>query len=754
MRRWAVVVVVAALVAVAQPAAAADPGLELVGDNTTFGTGGGEPSPDTLTNMTVQGSGTSADVVGSSGGSVGPITGNSTYSTSGERGNILQPKTSISEISIELMDDATPTQFEVRDNSSGTTLGTSSISGGSATVSGLSISQGQDVRLIFDAGGSSYTVDRILGNGVAPRSSSAFDLYGTSGAGNPTTGKILITKRVTVSTTLSDGQTTRYVGANHSADAVRGGRVNISLSDATASVDWEAYSGGSWSTVASDSLSDGITTTTFGPVDGPVRADISTTATADSPTIEIHNESALFQAADPTGGNADPTGDINSYDGDVSLDVSDADFRLAQSDSVTVTADNSTGQIGQTTVTSNGTVTFPYDAAAGSNSLTWTLTDSYDGDQITISQSFSTPAELEVYNETSPSQLADDTTLQFRFFADGNQQVVSKSVSDGTVSLDGLPASDRFVVTVSDDNTKYHGRRIVIESLFDQQEIYLLPLGADSVTIEFFLQDFTGGTYPPEETQLTIEKPVEKDFNGDGNETTQYQTIFGDTFGAEGGFPAILEQGARYRLRVDNQDGNQRLLGSYTANADATETLQIKGLTLDPPESQPYQTNFTRAADDQTVTWKYSDPTTSTTNLSVSIYEAGNRSNRYYSDSVSGPIQDYSAYQIAVDNDSDVTVNWSAERNGAVIGQARQVGGGVGIQIPLDADWLGALGVLTVGFVASLAGERKAAYVAVSVVAVAGLLMALQAVTILVPLWWVAALIAVGKLLHERQQPG
>lgn len=548
----------------------------------------------------------------------------------------------------------------------------------------------------------------------------------------------------------------RYVSAPHDAESVEQGWTNLTLQNATADVTWQedADGDGSWANVTSTTVSStqNLTQDLSGTTSDHWRVRVDIEKTGSDPVAEIHDEGLLFEASTPTLSDPDPTGQTGSYDGDVSIDVSDPDLGLAQGDSVVVEAVNDSGAtIGSETVSTNGTVTFDYSAPPGQNDITWTLSDDYNN-EITESQSFTTPATLRIYNESAPSQLVDDAgELRIRFFGDGGD-VVTRSTTDGTVSLSGLPANDRFVVTVSDDNEKYYYRRIIISSLYEQSEIYLLPRNATANNVEFRLNDFTGGQFPPSETRLFVEAPIEKDFDEDGANETRYQTIFGDTFGSSGGFPAVLKTNERYRLRLTNEAGDTRVLGSYTATADVVEPLSVRGLSFDPPEGQGWATILTTSDEPRAATWKFMDPSGQTENLSVQITD--DNGSVVYSDQVAGTVENYSVYDVSLQNDTQYTLNWSATRGGQQVGQTRPVGGSdIGIDIPLDADWLGTFGMITVVFALSLADVRKTTYVAMTAVALAGVLMALKAVNIFPPLWWLAAFIAAGAHLNTMQEP-
>jgi len=489
--------------------------------------------------------------------------------------------------------------------------------------------------------------------------------------------------------------------------------------------------------------------TASGTVIGSFSTDGSGSATISVPAASSADVQ-LFTSKTPTLSNETPTGKVTTYDGNVSIEVTDADFG-SQTDEVTVTATDDSGQtIGSTTITSNTTVQFAYSAPPGANNVTWDATDGY-GNTRTLTQQFTTPATIEVYYENDTSRLVDDTTLQFRFFGEGDT-VIERSVSNGRVSLTGLPAQDRFVVTISND-TNFFYRRVIIESIYEQSEVYLLPDDTDGARVEFRLEDFTGGQFDARQTRLYIRAPITKDFDNDSTDETQYRTIFGDNFGSAASFPAVLERNERYRLRLENEDGDVRILGSYTASADEVAPLRVQGLEFDPPEGQGYETNLTlspRPA--RSLTWKFMDPSGETSDLSVRVLDENDTV--VYSDSLSGTVENYSIYGIALANDTDYRLEWTATRAGSEIGQTRPIGGrGIPEEIPFDADWLGTFGVVGVVFILSLADVRKASYVAMSAVGFAGVLMFLQAVDIFPPFWWAAALIAAGNHLRTIQEP-
>jgi hypothetical protein len=101
--------------------------------------------------------------------------------------------------------------------------------------------------------------------------------------------------------------------------------------------------------------------------------------------------------------------------------------------------------------------------------------------------------------------------------------------------------------------------------------------------------------------------------------------ISGDRVGADGEFPTILVDSQRYRLRVENDQGEQRVLGSYVVQGATVARIPIGEVefTADIEEGAAVQANLRDAPDsashDHEVRFVYLDPSGSTDNIEVSI---------------------------------------------------------------------------------------------------------------------------------------
>ena len=345
------------------------------------------------------------------------------------------------------------------------------------------------------------------------------------------------------------------------------------------------------------------------------------------------------------------------------VEVDDADLGTGLDEELTVEWSVDGQQVATTTATEPGEVTYQVDSlTAGEHTWSIDVTDSYGNTVSSESFALITPGELTVYDETTPSQQIDNATLRIRFFDGGSREVVQRTVTNGTVDMSGLPAGQEFVVTVDDEGDQWVYRRIIVSSLTQQADVYLLPVNATSSQVNFGLDDATGN-FPSESTQLFIERAITKDFDGDGETETEYRAISGDNFGAAQDFPTLLETNERYRLRVRNGDGDVRVLGSYTASGDAAEVLEIGTVSIS-SEADAGAAATARVigeGDQRSVRVIYDDVENQTDALSITIHEQGNESAVLATDNVTGVSSYVGTYQIPASAPDDIAYEIGVE---------------------------------------------------------------------------------------------
>ena len=409
-------------------------------------------------------------------------------------------------------------------------------------------------------------------------------------------------------------------------------------------------------------------------------------ATFTMPNSE-HSVQLVTSDGPPVLSNPTPVNDQSTVPDTVTVDVDDADF---PADTVNVTAELDGSTIGTTEVDSAGTVSFSVNPDAGINTVEWTATDEY-GQTDMVSQEFGVPNTLQIRNESAPDELVNDSvdvTLTF-FGQDGS--IEERTTSNGSVNMTGLPADEEFVVDAQADD--YYSRTVVVESLAQQQNIYLLPQNQSAVEVEFVLDDQTG-QFPVDNTVLKIQKALTT------NNTTRYRTILGDEFSANGAVSTFLDEGERYRLIIET-DERQRVLGSYRATRATTVELEVGQLSFALTEENTIGLNATRTTQNGTtyIQFGYRDPDMETTDLSVTVHERGNASNEIFSDFDSGPLGNYTATVPlnASQTNTSYVVQYEYDRggrthSGSLVPGFRQRPPG----LPMDPFWIhvGAVGIL------------------------------------------------------------
>jgi hypothetical protein len=615
--RLLIVAVVALLALTAQPVAAANASA-VASEHTTFGTGSaGEPSPTTLQNMSVVGSGAGASVQLSGSGEIFADGFEDEPADSGTADNwsVSVGGFASQNVSTALANSGSQSYYLDTDNYGGAAPSGQPLNTATTKVfrTSLNAKAGAPQVRLFEGGSRLIGVgirngDLQVFNGswstiatapdydewvsleitVAPSTDTVTVAWSTASNSGSQSG-------ISTENTISNGydetwlyvegsgaayyddvsiggsapQTGKYVGGAHNAEEVDAGWANLTLSNASAEVTWQedADNDGVWTNVTSATYtaSGNKTASLSAAQSDRWRVYINVTVTGASPAAKLHDEGVLFASASPTISDPVPKdgAKVSEYGGNISVSVNDSDFGLAQNDTVTVTATNASGTtIGATSITANQTVAFPYNATFGANNITWSAADTYQNTN-TTAQNFTRPAQLTILNESNISQrVTANVTVRF-YFRSANPTVISRQASNGTVNMTGLPAGEPFVVVAEADG--YISRRIVVPSLYQQSEIYLLPTNKQHVENLIQVQDYTG-VFPADSSVLLIQRGL----NG------SWETLTGDYFGATNEFSAQLRYNVRHRFVLVNLDtGQRRVIGTYTPIATGTKTVTV-----------------------------------------------------------------------------------------------------------------------------------------------------------------------------------
>lgn len=505
--------------------------------------------------------------------------------------------------------------------------------------------------------------------------------------------------------------------------------IRFNGSSAEARID--AFDSGGWTNLSQIQAESGRV-----GVDRPDEDEIGVSGTVDSVSV---------RAMDLTRG-ADQPDLVASAGGQWSLSIPNTGF---QEETTVVVRDTDTDQpVGSAQVKADGSVTI--------DGL-----DSVDSAALDVEKG---PSVLSVFNASQPTQLADGVTLTVRVF-DQEGQVYQREVTDGTMPLSGIPTDQPLTITVQEDSTeKYVYRRTVIESVFDQQEVYLLSSQNTNVANVIFELDDRTGDYPPVDTILYVKRPVTKDFDSDGTNETRYQNVVGDTFGS-GTFPTVLEANERYRLVVQNQQGQQRVIGSYTAQLDDRSTIRITGIDIPIDGDSGYaagMNSFQQDTDDDGVEenyirYTYRDPSKQTESLTWTLTSDKNDST-IEQGSTTGPLGTYivtTQVPHSVENTS-YELDWTGQREQSD-GSDEEIGGTVwagdvpNIPLPIDPQWLELLGIVLIVGMAGLVVIVDGAIAAVAATGTASILTVLGIVTIPLPALALGGVISIVAVIGRAR---
>ena len=364
-----------------------------------------------------------------------------------------------------------------------------------------------------------------------------------------------------------------------------------------------------------------------------------------------------------------------------------------------------------------------------------------------------TPSELQVRNEANPNELVTgNVSLRARLFA-GEETVIERPVTDGTVSLEGVPLDEELVITVREENADFTYRRILLDSAIETSSIYILPTTEPSAEVRFQLRDDTG-RFDGEDTRFFVEKPITRDYDGDGTNETRYETISGDRIGADGEFPTILVDAERYRLRVQNDDGEQRVLGSYTVQGARVSPIPIGEVQFesDIEQGAAVQAELREAPDGASYEYDirlvYLDTDGGTDSIDVSITNSSGGAIRPETTEQINTTAPYvETYPItepfnAEEDTATVTID-AQQTDGTVETYTRQLGAVPDLNVPIDAQILSMLGVIAIVAVAGLFVILSPPLAALVTPGFAGLLVAVGIVPIPMPAVVLAGLVGV-----------
>lgn len=530
-----------------------------------------------------------------------------------------------------------------------------------------------------------------------------------------------------------------------SAVEISGGITDLSWEDAALDNSNQiTFSADSAGTITATDLPNETDWTAATP-DG-VLVDSGTTTASGEAQISVDaatdEELILFTDQAPTISNASPTRALQTGSPTLSLDVDDPTFGTAQGDSLTVKWFVDGEQVGTSTTSSAGTVTHQVDSRLGGGNHTWhaEVADSYGVTTTSTTQSISIPAKLSIRPINEPTELVNNSsvTVTGRFYS--GDVVFEKSTSNGKIDLTGLPVDRTYTLVLSADG--YYRRTVIVDSLFEQDSVYLLNDSKDSYYTEFVLNDLTGKFSGGDvRTKLFLERAIN---TSDGLE---WVTVAGDYFGAEGRFEVDLQQEKRYRIRIVGEDNTSRVLGDYTATRAGSVALAVGEVSweVDEPETRRVSASWVNLTDGNeapngVVHFQYVDPAENTSRLQVVIHEDGNASNELANttfDAGYGTLSYNQTVSGANQTTTDWEVSWTAYNgsgemaNGSVLADGQRYT----VDNPIGPKWTPVVVTCLFLFTGMLFGGRLSSIGSLAVTGVAAVM------------WWLGFYTASGGVV-------
>lgn len=312
---------------------------------------------------------------------------------------------------------------------------------------------------------------------------------------------------------------------------------------------------------------------------------------------------------------------------------------------------------------------------------------------------------LTIRNETSPHGKVTTATATIRFFEKDDEDdptIVERTTSNGEIDLTGLPIDEQFAVTIKADG--YYNRTVIIDDLSQQEVAFILSEDRPGIEQTFQVTDRTGD-FNPENSEIVIQKAINRSEFGGSPSGFAWVNIAGDDLGANEQFTIVLEEADRYRIRVENDDGDTRILGAHSPENTGTVQLNIGNVVIDPPGVDTVgwdASRLNKSGQSVKVKFEYNDSTDNTTKIHLEIFEYQNESNELLSNTTfDGPFGNFSNTQNVPDADNDTTwvVKFTAERESSKDIQGKMIVGPQGTFEPGLAQWM-----VTVIFVGALFG--------------------------------------------------
>jgi len=333
---------------------------------------------------------------------------------------------------------------------------------------------------------------------------------------------------------------------------------------------------------------------------------------------------------------------------------------------------------------------------------------------------------LEIRFETDGA-LVNNRTVTVGFFDDSQERFAERQTDTGIVDLGTLNETGPIVAVA--DAPGLFTRRIIIDDLSADSIVFLLDDDKANATIivnEFDIVDNTGRFSGPD-TRFRIKRAMPLPGETDD---VPLRILGEDLLGADEQFGIALESDVRYRIVVENDDGDVRDLGPHFAVSEGRVTIEIGEVRFNVPNGDTFSADATAEQtgnNSERVVFSYIDPEHLTSQVSVTIYNESNESQVIHNQThapTSGTYGNLTITETVTGNatGSDWVVEYSAERNETQSGTITVTAAPDQLDIPIDQGIQQLLGVGLIIVVSGLFSARNAAVGAIVIPALAGTL--------------------------------
>ena len=373
-----------------------------------------------------------------------------------------------------------------------------------------------------------------------------------------------------------------------------------------------------------------------------------------------------------------------------------------------------------------------------------------------------------VARDAETGDIIDDRTVRFDATYPGGSETFDRTPGTLNLSQVNSEPGDRIRIDIRAQN--YYEATVEVPNEQTDEDIYLergnnwsanpsnddpentagVEDDPDRYLSRFELEDRTG-RYPPSNTTLSLRADVDDDGETD--------LVHSSTFGAANRVGAHVKQDRQYQLIIENDQGDRRRLGAWTALGEPLVKLQVRAFDFNIPDQGAGWASHASVEetdnDTELLRWQFSDPDEATSRLEVAIYERDNRSNGLLNQTYSD-LGNASYTQQLTGNQTGKA--WVVELNGTRNGEiftSREIVGATDLApgIPLDPFYQEMFAVLLLLVLAGVFGGIRAETGAIIVPMTAAVLFWMGWLPGVVTASAIAAALFVAVLYRIRSTP-